>query len=162
MNDAFGGSFMIRLFSIFVLIYILLTAVALNYAKAFKVKDMAIKYLEDNEIVDFKKMPAEDREKLESYFETELVGKMGYVHKFDSFECNEAEDIYCISGIKIQQFTKPTVANKLGVYYRVTAYFQYDIGFLRLIKAADNSDPDRTSDIGYWTISGETRPIVRK
>lgn len=162
MRDAFGGAFMIRLFLIFILIYILLTSVALNYAKAFKVKDLVIKYLEDNEVTDFKKMIAEDREKLENYFETELVGNMGYFHRFDSEDCNEAEDIYCISGVKIQQFEKPTMANKLGVYYRVTTYFQFDIGFLRLLKAADNSNPDWSSDIGRFTISGETRPIVRK
>ena len=162
MKDAFGGAFMIRLFLIFILVYILLTAVALNYAKAFKVKDLVIKYLEDNEIVDFKNMIAEDREKLENYFETVLVGNMGYFHEFDSFECDESNDVYCISGVKIQQMTKPEIANKMGVYYRVTTYFQFDIGFLRVLKAADNSNPDWASDIGRFTVSGETRPIVRK
>ena len=36
MRDAFGGEFMLRIFLIFILIYILFTAVVLNYAKAFK------------------------------------------------------------------------------------------------------------------------------
>ena len=38
MRDAFGGAFMIKLFLVFLAIYIGFTAVAVNYAKAFKVK----------------------------------------------------------------------------------------------------------------------------
>ena len=38
MRDAFGGAFMIKIFIIFIFVYICLTAMALNYAKAFKVK----------------------------------------------------------------------------------------------------------------------------
>ena len=38
MRDAFGGTFMIQIFLVFILIYISFTALALNYAKAFKAK----------------------------------------------------------------------------------------------------------------------------
>ena len=38
MRDAFGGTFMIQVFLVFILIYISFTALALNYAKAFKAK----------------------------------------------------------------------------------------------------------------------------
>ena len=38
MRDAFGGAFMIKLFLVFILIYVCFIALALNYAKAFKVK----------------------------------------------------------------------------------------------------------------------------
>lgn len=38
MRDAFGGAFMIKVMLIFLGIYIAFMAVALNYAKAFRVK----------------------------------------------------------------------------------------------------------------------------
>ena len=47
MRDAFGGTFMIQLLIIFIIIYIGFTAVALNYAKAFKAKNAVIEYLEN-------------------------------------------------------------------------------------------------------------------
>ena len=44
MRDAFGGAFMIKIFIVFIFVYICLTAMALNYAKAFKVKNEIITY----------------------------------------------------------------------------------------------------------------------
>jgi len=165
MRDAFGGSFMIRIFLIFILIYILLTAVVLNYAKAYRAKDLVVSYLEDNEIDDIGSMSADDLTKMEEYFESVLVGTLGYVTPLSPTDCKseDGEEVFCFEpGIKIRRIDKPTSSNKLGVYYQVTTYYRYDIGFLRAIKAADNSDVDKTSDIGKWEISGETRPIVRE
>ena len=50
MRDAFGGAFMIKIFLVFIIIYVGFTALSLNYAKAFKVKNKIIDYLEVNEI----------------------------------------------------------------------------------------------------------------
>ena len=77
MRDAFGGAFMIKVFIVFIFIYICLTAMSLNYAKAFKVKNGVIKYLETNEITNLE-MTAEDTSTMEKYFENEFVGKRGY------------------------------------------------------------------------------------
>ena len=165
MRDAFGGAFMIRIFMIFILIYILLTALALNYAKAYRAKELIIAYLEDNEIYKISDMSAEEQEAMEGYFESVLVGKLGYVVPMVQESCpqEETREIYCFSpGITIERFEKPTDdANKLGVYYKVTTYYRYNIGFLRVIKAANNSEVDHQNDFDKWTISGETRPIVR-
>ena len=46
MRDAFGGSFMIMIFLVFIMVYISFTAVALSYAKAFKVKNAVIDFTE--------------------------------------------------------------------------------------------------------------------
>ena len=56
MRDAFGGAFMIKIFLIFIIVYVCFTALALNYAKAFKVKNAIIDYLEDKEIGSIKNM----------------------------------------------------------------------------------------------------------
>ena len=42
MREAFGGTFTIQLILLFLAIYIAFIAVALNYAKAFRVKNQII------------------------------------------------------------------------------------------------------------------------
>lgn len=46
MRESFGGAFMIKLVLIFIVIYISFMAVAINYAKAFRVKNNIINILE--------------------------------------------------------------------------------------------------------------------
>lgn len=49
MRDAFGGSFMLKLAVIFIILYISFLAMAVNYAKAFRVKNKIIDLLEQNQ-----------------------------------------------------------------------------------------------------------------
>ena len=46
MRDAVGGSFMIKLIIVFLVLYIIFVAVALNYAKAFRVKNKVLDIIE--------------------------------------------------------------------------------------------------------------------
>lgn len=46
MRDAFGGTFMIQLMLVFLIIYVSLLAVGYNYAKAFRTKNAIIDYIE--------------------------------------------------------------------------------------------------------------------
>ena len=102
---------------VFIVIYVAFAAISLNYAKAFRIKNKVISYIEENE--------------------------------------------YCYEpGIKIKQIKRPLDANKLGVYYKVSAYFGYDIGFLKLLRAG-NGSVDTSGGLGFWEVSGETRPIVK-
>jgi len=52
MRDAVGGTFMIRVFLIFLATYIVFIGIALNYAKAFRVKNKVIDIIEQNEGVE--------------------------------------------------------------------------------------------------------------
>lgn len=52
MRDAVGGAFMIKVFIVFLLIYIVFIAVAFNYARAFRVKNKIIDIIEQNEGID--------------------------------------------------------------------------------------------------------------
>ena len=52
MREAFGGSFTIKLMLIFLAVYVTFIAVALNYAKAFRVKNGVIDIIEQNEGID--------------------------------------------------------------------------------------------------------------
>ena len=89
MRDAFGGAFMIKIFIVFILIYISFTALALNYAKAFKAKNFIIDYLEDNEIYKLDG-PAIEYEEMDRIFEQELL--VGLNYKANNFPCDESRN----------------------------------------------------------------------
>ena len=155
MRDAFGGTFMLQLFFVFIIIYIGFTAVALNYAKAFKVKDKVIEYIENNEIVDFTNAVLSDE--MENYFETEILGNMNYRATID---CTGENIVYCENGIKI---TKAGEAeNSQGVYYKVTTTVGWSIPFINKLLALNGNNQEREVVTGLWNISGETRLIIKR
>lgn len=49
MRDAFGGAFSIKLMLIFLILYITFICVAMNYARAFRVKNRIINIIEEQE-----------------------------------------------------------------------------------------------------------------
>ena len=49
MRESFGGAFMIKLVLVFIVIYVSFMAVAINYAKAFRIKNHIINILEQNQ-----------------------------------------------------------------------------------------------------------------
>ena len=162
MKDAFGGAFMIRLFLIFIFIYMFFTAVALNYAKAFKVKNKVIDYLQDNEISTVEKMNAAEFKKMSDYFEKEILGTLNYRLPKEEMNCSN-EAVYCDNGISIYQIDASVKeSNKLGVYYRVETYFTWSIPFLKKLMALSSNNPGGETAKGIWKISGETRAIVRE
>lgn len=153
MRDAFGGAFMIKLLIVFMVIYIGFIAIALNYAKAFKVKNKVIAYIEENEITDISKMPAAEFDKMNQYFEQEILGKMNYE---GSVDCSMQTE-YCQHGIRIIK-NSPVGSNKKGEYYTVTTTFGWSIPFLNVLLRLNDQDGDVS--FGQWEISGETRTIV--
>lgn len=162
MRDAFGGTFMIQLLIIFIIIYTGFTALALNYAKAFKAKNAVIEYLEEHEISSIKDndLSAAARQEMDDYFQTKIAGELNYIYPDGCI--NSDDKTLCIRdmGIKIEQI-EPNITqkNKLGVYYRVTTYFGYDISFLNVLRRLNGTD-DGQKIIGAWEIIGETRPIA--
>ena len=142
MRDAFGGAFMIKLFLVFIIIYVSFTALALNYAKAFKVKNKIIEYIETNETVDFSNMTAAELMNMQSFFDNEIHGNMNY---FATLNCSGSE-IYCQNGIKIEE--KGSATNTAGKYYRVTTAFGWNINFFNVISALDNKQ--NQAPIGLW------------
>lgn len=168
MRDAFGGAFMIKLFLVFIFIYICFTALALNYAKAFKVKNKVIDYLETNEIKNLDSLTANELNQMNLYFEEEVLGNMnynmgeynicqGYPKKDDAGRtiaiCHDA-------GIIIRESGK--ASNTEGIYYTVSTYLGWSIGFLNKLTAlnGNNKKPDEVT--GTWKISGQTRLIVQE
>lgn len=156
MRDAFGGAFMIKLLIVFIVIYISFTAIALNYAKAFKVKNKVIAYIEENEITDITNMSAKAKADMNKYIQEELVEGMNYKY---GIKCpdNKENYEYCDNGILIVA-SNSYGSNKIGTYYTVTTTFGWEIPFLNVLLRLNDQDGETTT--GFWTISGETRTIV--
>ena len=167
MRDAFGGAFMIKLFLVFIFVYICFTAIALNYAKAFKVKNKVIDYLENNEIPSLDDMTAFDEAELEQFLETEIFSKMNYKVNIDNIcsgidEEEEGERVaYCSDlGIVIRESGR--AENTKGVYYTVSTYVGWSTGFLKPLSSLNGNNSEQDAVAGTWRISGETRLIVNE
>ena len=50
MRDAFGGVFMMRLFLVFIVVYVGFGAISFNYAKSFKLKNKVIDFIELSQV----------------------------------------------------------------------------------------------------------------
>lgn len=142
MRDAFGGAFLIKLFLIFLGIYVAFMAVALNYAKAFKVKNYIINVIEQYEGFKDSKTDEAIYTNINNY-----INGIGYNPAFDvtdlSSACINATNIngkaaYCIISLSSNEVR--------GTYYRVTTYMRFQLPFFGI----DIKVP----------ISGETRVVT--
>ena len=157
MRDAFGGAFMIKIFLIFIIVYVCFTALALNYAKAFKVKNKIIDYLEDNEISTITDMNASAFENMEKYFEEEIYNEMNYRAEVT---CTSSS-VYCKNGVLIEQADTTNRYGTEAVYYKVTTKVGWSSPFINKILAINDTDKGANVTSGNWTISGETRIITK-
>lgn len=114
MRDAFGGAFLIKLLVIFLGIYIAFMAVALNYAKAFRVKNQIINYIEQYEgYNDLSKAKIDD-----------YVAKIAYYVKgINTNEQCYAEG-YCVASMAYTE--------NRGEYFLVTTYIHLELPFFGL------------------------------
>ena len=145
MREAFGGAFTIKLMLIFLAIYIAFIAVALNYAKAFRVKNRIIDIIEQNEGIysydDTKEGSVIGN--INSYLNT-----VGYYVNLANIKNNNTENINCYDrGYCIEETTAPVTDGITSKYYKVTTYININFPFFKL----NFNIP----------ITGETRKIER-
>lgn len=172
MRDAFGGSFMLMIFLVFIFVYISFTAVSLSYAKAFKVKNAVISYLEESEIESLDDMTATQLNDFENFINKEIVGNSNYdmsrynicknYPKTDPLGGDRVKGICANAGIQIDESEQDERTG--GYYYTVTTFLGWDIGFLSKLASlnGNGNDPDGGRVAGTWKISGQTRLIVNK
>lgn len=67
MRDAVGGTFMMYIFIIFLVVFITFVAVAFNYARAFRVKNAVMDIIEQNEGIDYSNASDTAMVKIEEY-----------------------------------------------------------------------------------------------
>ena len=87
MRDAFGGVFMFNLIIVFIYILVAFSAVSLTYAKAFRLKNSLITYVEEQEIISLNL----DNNRLEGI--EEIIQNAKYHKTCDSLGYNEGRMI---------------------------------------------------------------------
>lgn len=147
MREAFGGAFMIKLMLIFLAIYIAFIAVALNYAKAFRVKNKIIDIIEQSEGI-----------KQSDYIDTKegsvigdintYLNSVSYYVNITNIKNKNTEGVHCYeNGYCIEEYTGPVNDRVTSKYYKVTTYININFPFFNL----NFNIP----------ITGETRKIER-
>jgi len=135
MKDAFGGAFMIKLILVFLTVYIAFMAVALNYAKAFRVKNQIINLIEQYEGYyengEFKDTNV--KELIDNY-----VARLNYHVNFTSLKNtisgseNCADDENCMTRSRECSefgYCITTVKTGAGAYYIVETYVELEMPF---------------------------------
>lgn len=146
MRDAFGGTFMMYVFIIFLTVYCVFIAIAFNYAKAFRVKNKVIDIIEQNEgIEDFENTSG-------------VIGDINTYLKNATYKVNGISDTSgpCLGyehvdtelGYCIDKEVEPTLTGANSSYYRVQTFVKLEIPFLEWFSFT-------------IPIKGETRKIER-
>lgn len=169
MRDAFGGVFTINYMLVFIFIFIAFTAVSLNYAKAFKLKNDIIDFIEENEIRNLNDIN-NNIEKLDlilaraKYNKPEHCGSQGNGQRKNT----ENEIIgYCYNGVYISIPTggRQDIQNTdmESIQYKVTTYADWDLGALnKLLALGGEKQNSKESITGAWKITGDAKVIARK
>lgn len=145
MRESFGGAFMIKLVLVFIVIYVSFMAVAVNYAKAFRIKNNVINILEQSQF-----QLGDSITGIDDYLASVPYNLNG--NSSVSSHCNDVsfgnvdknqKTILTERGVCIVQKSN-TGDNR--VYYRVTSYISIEFPFFDI----------------YMTlpISGETKMIT--
>ena len=165
MRDAFGGIFMFNLFIVFIFIFIAFSAVSLTYAKAFRLKNSLISYVEEQEIISLNL----DSDKLEEidkilkgagYYKT--CDSIGTIEgKSESAEGNITE--YCHNGIVIRikggEPQKIEGTTSKLIVYEIITFADWNLGVLNKLLALSGRTGKGVN--GFWTIKGEAQVVAR-
>lgn len=135
MREAFGGGFMIKMVLVFIVVYVSFMAVAVNYARAFRVKNGIINILEQYEYSGNQQDVALDKVAI-------YLGSINYNYTENQIDLNH----YCNDGMFITASNFSSLSSgKVGggyclqkietedsnsFYYKVTTYIVADVPFL--------------------------------
>lgn len=165
MRDAFGGVFMFNLFIVFIFIFVAFSAVSLTYAKAFRLKNSLITYVEEQEIISLNL----DNNKLEGI--DKIIQNAKYHKTCESLNYNEGEftsdegkiDGYCYKGIviRIKEDYPKTIEGTTSklIKYEVITYADWNLGVLNKLLALSGRTGKGVN--GFWSIVGEAQVVAR-
>lgn len=123
MRDAFGGSFMLKIGVIFFVLYISFMAIALNYAKVFRVKNGVIDLLEKNQYNMSESLETE--EKIKAYLSSMSYKLSAANVNVVKNDCSAKNKRYIDGGVCIEK-----MGTEDNPYYKVTAYIAFDLPLL--------------------------------
>lgn len=165
MRDAFGGVFMFNLFIVFIYILVAFSAVSFTYAKAFRLKNSLITYVEEQEIISLNL----DNNTLEGI--DEIIQNAKYHKTCDSLNYNEGKmisaegkpDGYCYKGIVIRikdEYPKEIEGtNSKLIIYEIITYADWNLGVMNKLLAISGRTGESID--GFWTIVGEAQVVAR-
>lgn len=156
MRDAFGGEFMIRLMLVFIVVYVAFTAVSLNYAKAFRIKNKVISFVEKNEINNLEDLNCDELGKIiiNSQYTKTCKNGNGIIINNENKTSG-----YCCNGVVI---TSKETTDKYYIY-TINTYADWNVGALNMILTFGGQKQNSRNFVdGSWEISGEAKVNRRK
>ena len=156
MRDAFGGEFMIRLMLVFIVVYVAFTAVSLNYAKAFRIKNKVISFIEENEINNLADLNCDELGKIiiNSQYTKTCKNGNGIIINNENKTSG-----YCCNGVLI---TSKETTDKYYIY-TINTYADWNVGALNMILTFGGQKQNSRNFVdGSWEISGEAKVNRRK
>ena len=181
MRDAYGGVFTMNLLIVFIFIYVAITAVSLNYAKAFRAKNAVIDFIEQQEISDltelFKVSNSTKRDKLDA-----KLSELSYHVTCDQIKKEDSSLVqninstgeFCYHGVV---FKVKTNKNSDGteseskvvdgtqsaiIYYDIKTYATWNLGALnKLLALGGQQENSKKTLDGLWAIKGEAKVVVK-
>lgn len=161
MKDAFGATYYIAFALFFITLFASMLAVAINYTKAFRVKNAIISYIEEKEgVMD---------EALENQIDTYVASVDYYVNNFNpgsrvtAYDEFDLSDVNCYDrGYCIYHYVpgapmgdNNTAVEYKGDYYKVVTYVKIEFFITSILKTNLNMD-------FMIPVSGETRVLNPK
>ena len=158
MRDSFGGVFMMNLFLVFMFIFVAFAAVSLNYAKAFRVKNKVIDFIEENEIKDYNDL-INKQDKLE-----EILNSLEYHKTCENTPSTE----FCFNGVTIYQNSITTITENEHtkadmIKYTVIARADWNLGAInKILAVGGKSENSQEYLLGSWNITGEAKVVIKQ
>lgn len=160
MRDAFGGVFMMRLMLVFIFVFISFTAISLNYAKAFRIKNHVIDFVEQQEVLSLDDLFEDNSalEKLDNILNNANYNKECANGNGEISRVPGTGSAYCYRGIILEE---DRMVNRT-IIYNVYAYADWNLGTLNMLLALGGQSKNSRNVInGSWEISGEARVMSK-
>ena len=123
MRESFGGAFIIKLLLVFIIVYVSFMAIAINYAKAFRVKNGVINTIEQNQYTG-----GDDQfviGEIDKY-----LSSVSYIYKDDDYRTIKDNcDSYLESILTSIGVCIVPLGDKDARYYKVITYIAIDFPF---------------------------------
>lgn len=131
MRESFGGAFMLKIALIFIIIYISFMAVAINYAKAFRVKNQVINIVEQHQYSE-QNSALIVKEYIDPYLKNvgySYGGEAALREHCNSYENSSGlKNVFTSYGACIVPEGGSTKSN-VGRYYKVITYIYIELPF---------------------------------
>ena len=166
MRYAFGGVFMFNLLLVFIFIFVAFAAVSLNYAKAFRLKNSLITYVEEQEIISLD-LTTDKIDEIDKILQSSSYNKScdSIGKNAGTIESNEGQIVgYCHRGIIIQQKSSQELegTNAKLITYEIITYADWNLGALnKILVLGGRSENSETRLSGSWRIKGEAKVVAR-